>query len=75
MFTFLRSLIQQLKPSEKGLYPPCFHCGEPVVQVIELEFAGQTRQLCCHGCLAVLQTIQQAGRSEEYLAHKAQEPT
>lgn len=48
---------------------PCFHCGEPIYQLVTLEFAGQTRHLCCHGCQAVLQTIQESGQTGAYLSH------
>ncbi|WP_338845331.1 heavy metal translocating P-type ATPase metal-binding domain-containing protein [Massilia sp. W12] len=54
--------------------PPCFHCGDPVRQAVQLHFAGANRLLCCHGCAAVLTAVQAAGQEQAYLAHKNASP-
>ena len=52
----------------------CFHCGEPVRQkrVVQVVFDGVGRDVCCHGCAAILSTVEQMGQSEQYLARKQQ---
>ncbi|MBR7798984.1 heavy metal translocating P-type ATPase metal-binding domain-containing protein [Undibacterium sp. FT137W] len=37
-----------------------------------VNFQHVLRPVCCHGCLAVLNTIQQNGLTEEYLRSKEQ---
>ncbi|MBI3230593.1 MAG: heavy metal translocating P-type ATPase metal-binding domain-containing protein [Burkholderiales bacterium] len=54
----------------RRLRPACFHCGEPVLQEVILNFAGESRLLCCHGCASVLQAIAEAGQTAAYLAEK-----
>ncbi|NMM36835.1 MAG: hypothetical protein HHJ09_04865 [Glaciimonas sp.] len=52
----------------------CFHCGERVRQrrVVQVVFDGVCRDVCCHGCAAILSTVEQLGQSEQYLALKQQ---
>jgi hypothetical protein len=52
----------------------CFHCGELVrkKRVVPVIFDGICRDVCCHGCAAILSTVEQLGQSEQYLARKQQ---
>ncbi|MEO8407324.1 MAG: heavy metal translocating P-type ATPase metal-binding domain-containing protein [Oxalobacteraceae bacterium] len=52
----------------------CFHCGELVRQkrVVHVVFDGVCRDVCCHGCAAILSTVEQLGQCEPYLAQKQQ---
>jgi len=52
----------------------CFHCGELVrkKRVVPVVFDGIRRDVCCHGCAAILSTVEQLGQSEQYLARKQQ---
>ena len=57
---------------------PCFHCGEPVPDGVELDVTidGEGRPVCCVGCQAVAQLIYGAGLGRYYqfrqeLARKA----
>lgn len=47
----------------------CYHCYEsmPEHAAIAVQFAGKERLVCCHGCRAVLQTIESSHMSQEYL--------
>ncbi len=51
---------------------PCYHCHELMLEqdVIAVNFAGQERQVCCHGCQAVLQTIESSKMTQDYLRFK-----
>ena len=46
----------------------CWHCGEPLPAgpVIRARVAGQQRELCCHGCRAAAEWIEQLGLSDYY---------
>jgi len=46
----------------------CFHCGLPVPDGAHypIQFEGETRQACCHGCQAVAQTIIDSGQGAYY---------
>ncbi len=48
--------------------PGCFHCGLPLPDGAHypIQFDGQTRQACCHGCQAVAQTIIDSGQGAYY---------
>lgn len=52
----------------------CFHCGELVRQkrVVSVVFDGVCRDVCCHGCAAILATVEQLGQTGPYLAQKRQ---
>ncbi len=52
----------------------CFHCGEMVRQkrVVHVVFDGVDRDVCCHGCAAILSTVEQLGQCEQYLVRKQQ---
>lgn len=52
----------------------CFHCGELVRQkrVVHVIFDGVCRDVCCHGCAAILSTVEQLGQCAPYLAQKQQ---
>jgi len=52
----------------------CYHCGEksaPSLTIYVL-FDGNIRAVCCHGCAAILNTVEELGMRDEYLAHKIQ---
>ena len=46
----------------------CYHCGLPndSKQIFETQILGDTRQLCCPGCLAVAQAIVDNGLEDYY---------
>jgi P-type Cu2+ transporter len=46
----------------------CWHCGEPIPPGVKLqaEIAGQSRDMCCHGCQTVATLIDQAGLDRYY---------
>jgi len=54
----------------------CYHCGEKSTpsRTIYVLFDGSIRAVCCHGCAAILKTVEELGMREEYLAHKIQNP-
>ncbi|MBI1889358.1 MAG: heavy metal translocating P-type ATPase metal-binding domain-containing protein [Burkholderiales bacterium] len=41
-------------------------------RAVEVEFAGERRKVCCHGCASVLKTVEQMGMQKQYFAQKAQ---
>ena len=47
---------------------PCYHCGQPVPDDVELSVAvgGEERPMCCHGCQAVAQSIVANGLEDYY---------
>jgi len=51
----------------------CYHCGEQVSvrDVVKHTFHGQSRDLCCHGCEAVLMMVESNGLTDTYLRDKA----
>lgn len=51
----------------------CYHCGERVAvrSVVKMEFDGVERDLCCHGCEAVLMLVLANGLTSDYLTEKA----
>ncbi|MCB1773248.1 MAG: cadmium-translocating P-type ATPase [Gammaproteobacteria bacterium] len=53
--------------SSKG----CYHCGLPLDPAFDgrTEILGQSREFCCHGCLAVARSITDAGL-ESYYEHR-----
>jgi len=54
----------------------CYHCGERVAlrHLIRGAFNGEQRDLCCHGCEAVLRMIETNGLTGEYLQNKTPHP-
>ncbi|HMN43073.1 MAG TPA: heavy metal translocating P-type ATPase [Povalibacter sp.] len=46
----------------------CWHCGEPVPAdvVIHTRIGGETRTMCCQGCRAAAEWIQQIGLGDYY---------
>lgn len=46
----------------------CFHCGEPIPSGLSLEarIRGQSRPVCCRGCLAVAELIASSGLDRFY---------
>jgi hypothetical protein len=52
----------------------CFHCGDSVKRskAVAVAFDGEQRQVCCHGCAAVLNTVEQMGMTAQYLEQKRQ---
>jgi hypothetical protein len=59
-------------PPEKHLLH-CFHCQETMRanQIVRVPFAGSEREVCCHGCAAVLRTLEHNGLGAQYLARRA----
>ena len=51
----------------------CYHCGERVAvrSVVKILFDGKQRDLCCHGCEAVLMMVEANGLTGEYLSGKS----
>lgn len=52
----------------------CFHCGDAVRQsrAVEVKFDGEVRRVCCHGCAAVLKTVEQMEMQQQYYEQKMQ---
>lgn len=50
----------------------CYHCGEPVAlhNAVRLNFDGEQRDLCCHGCEAVLMMVESNGLTYEYVKNR-----
>ncbi|MEZ0316664.1 MAG: heavy metal translocating P-type ATPase, partial [Methylophilaceae bacterium] len=46
----------------------CYHCGLPVLTASQFSVSvfGQARQMCCHGCQAVAESIVENGLQEYY---------
>ena len=46
----------------------CWHCGEPLpaTVLIHARIAGQSRPMCCHGCRAAAEWIEQLGLGDYY---------
>lgn len=51
----------------------CFHCDEKMRKenALLVVFNGGSHPVCCHGCLAVLQTIERNGLTMQYLQAKS----
>ena len=47
----------------------CYHCGERMKEkkALYIHFNGQQRPVCCHGCQAILMTIERNKMVSEYL--------
>ena len=70
----IKSLIIKLLTAEEKI--ACFHCGEKskLSLTVYVQFDGATRATCCHGCAAILKTVEELGMHDEYLAHKIYTP-
>jgi P-type Cu2+ transporter len=45
----------------------CWHCGEPLLAtVVHARVGGELRALCCHGCRAAAEWIEQLGLADYY---------
>jgi adenosylmethionine-8-amino-7-oxononanoate aminotransferase len=68
----LNAISLALQPQEKIL---CFHCNDKMRKknALMVAFNGASHPVCCHGCLAVLKTIESSGLTEQYLQAKASE--
>ena len=45
----------------------CWHCGEELpATVVHARVAGESRSLCCHGCRAAAEWIEQLGLTDYY---------
>ena len=53
--------------------PSCWHCGEALTEgvVIHVQVAGATRPMCCQGCRAAAEWIEQLGLSDYYALRTA----
>ena len=47
---------------------PCFHCGLPVADSLDIsiDYLGEKKPMCCHGCEAVAQAIINSGMDDFY---------
>lgn len=49
------------------MHAACWHCGEQLpAEVLYASIAGQSRALCCRGCLAAAEWIEQLGLGDYY---------
>ncbi|MBC3906412.1 heavy metal translocating P-type ATPase metal-binding domain-containing protein [Undibacterium umbellatum] len=71
--SFLDSVLFSFKTGEKI---DCFHCGEKMRKsnALTVQFNGYTQPVCCHGCLAILSTVEQNNLVNEYMKNKASQP-
>jgi Putative metal-binding domain of cation transport ATPase len=55
----------------------CFHCGELVrrKRAVTVQFDGQSHAVCCHGCAAILRTVEALGQCAQYQASKSRSST
>ena len=45
----------------------CWHCGEPLpATVVQAQVGGELRAVCCHGCRAAAEWIEQLGLADYY---------
>jgi hypothetical protein len=68
-FSIAQQLAKLFIPSERLV---CFHCDERYrpSKNVDVVFQTELRQVCCHGCAAVLKTIEQQGLVQDYLNAK-----
>lgn len=50
----------------------CFHCDDRMrkSKAVPILFDGEIRQVCCHGCAAILASIEKVHLIEEYYQSK-----
>ena len=55
----------------------CYHCGELVrrKRAVAVQFDGQSHAVCCHGCAAILRTVEALGQCAQYQASKSRSST
>ncbi|MFZ6766246.1 heavy metal translocating P-type ATPase metal-binding domain-containing protein [Undibacterium sp. Di26W] len=70
---FLSRLETGLLSWRAGSRLSCFHCSETMRErnALAVKFNGSPQLVCCHGCLAILQTIEQNHLVDAYLENKA----
>ncbi len=70
MWQAISSLFSPARSPASGVKLYCFHCQAPMTarQVVTVQFDGAERQVCCHGCAAVLTTLQENGLCQSYRA-------
>jgi hypothetical protein len=53
----------------------CFHCGEMVKRrrAVFMQFDGASRTLCCHGCAAILKTVEELDMYSDYYSSKTRD--
>ncbi|MFZ6773607.1 heavy metal translocating P-type ATPase metal-binding domain-containing protein [Undibacterium sp. SXout7W] len=64
-------------PRKTGGKIDCYHCSEKMHEhrALTVNFNGITQPVCCHGCLAILKTIEKNGMIAEYLQAKSHTKT
>ena len=69
---FLRFFIRDSSTRQQNKVC-CFHCGDYVSQrrVVRCDFDGASRELCCHGCAAVLRMVEENGLTSQYWQDKS----
>ncbi|MBC3916291.1 heavy metal translocating P-type ATPase metal-binding domain-containing protein [Undibacterium sp. CY18W] len=72
-FAFLSRLETGFLSLRTGGRLNCFHCDETMRErnALTVTFNGSPQQVCCHGCLAILRTIEQNHLVAAYLKNKA----
>jgi Putative metal-binding domain of cation transport ATPase len=68
--SFLDTIIVSFQAREKI---HCFHCDEKMRKdnALIAVFNGASHPVCCHGCVAVLQAIENNGMALQYLHAKS----
>ncbi len=71
IISYIRSLHNKSNHSSNKKIT-CYHCGDKSLPkyTIYVQFYGEIRPVCCHGCATILRTVDEMGMTEEYLAHK-----
>lgn len=71
--SFISAIFASFQAREKI---DCYHCDERMRKdnALFVNFNGCVHPVCCHGCLAVLQTIERNGMTAQYLQVKASSP-
>ncbi|MFZ6640413.1 heavy metal translocating P-type ATPase metal-binding domain-containing protein [Undibacterium sp. TC4M20W] len=67
--SLFETLLFTFKDGEKT---DCFHCGQKMRKsnALTAHFDGRTQSVCCHGCLAVLRTVEHNNLVDEYMKSK-----
>lgn len=72
----LSSLLGVIYPARNaGEKIDCYHCGEKMrkLRALTVKFNGALYPVCCHGCLAILKTVERNGLTAQYLQAKLDE--
>lgn len=74
LLSLIQSLFKTFNTAEEKI--SCYHCGEKSKKslTIYVHFDGAIRPVCCHGCAAILKTIEELGMHDEYRANKIKIP-